>query len=221
MGAAGADRSFLGHRQHGAALREEIIMAFKLAYTAAAIAMIGTAALSAAPASAQPQTSPPPVVISRIDPADAVQMLQEAGYRAVISHSSDRSVDIESRMSGLYVYFSLFGCTEAKQCTSVQMRMTATLDFIGLANDRRSDVEAAIIATNRWSHHRRYVNSYVFFSESQNRHIIAFNTDLSLDGGATREAIGSFIRFYDKLSGEFVTFMRDPANRRMPSLSGS
>ncbi len=191
-------------------------MASRLAMTAAAIAMVA-ATLPALPASAQPQASPPPVV-TRLDPSDAVQILQDAGYRATIAHTEDRQVDIQSRMSGLNVYMTLMGCTEGRQCTSIQMRLTADLAYFGMTNERRADIEAAMVATNRWANHRRYATSYVYFSRNSNQHIVALAADHALFGGSTREAIAHTIRNYGDLAGEFVTFMRDPANRQMPSL---
>jgi hypothetical protein len=191
-------------------------MASRLAMTAAAIAMVA-ATLPALPVSAQPQAAPPPV-FTRLDPAQAVEILQDAGYRATITHTENRQVDIQSRMSGLTVYMTLMGCTEGRQCTSIQMRLTTDLAYFGMTNERRADIEAAMVATNRWANHRRYSVSYVYFSRNSNQHIVALATDHSLFGGSTREAIAHTIRKYGDLAGEFVTFMRDPANRQMPNL---
>jgi hypothetical protein len=183
-------------------------MASRLAMTAAAIAMVA-ATVPALPA---------PAIVTRLDPADAVQILQDAGYRATITHTEDRQVDIQSRMSGLTVYMTLMGCTEGRQCTSIQMRLTTDLAFLGMTNERRADIEAAMVATNRWANHRRYAISYVYFSRNSNQHIVALAAEQRMIGGSTREAIAHTIRTYGDLAGEFVTFMRDPANRQMPSL---
>lgn len=219
-------------------------MARRLAPAALAIAMIASS-LAALPAAAQttppplgdqgggnqgapqvppPANVPPPLpaaaVMTRIDPQQAVDILQDAGYRASITHTDQRSVDVQTRMSGLIVYLTLLGCTEGRQCTSVQLRMTADLAFFGMNNDSRQDLDAALIGTNRWGDFRRYTTSYVFFNRSRNQYYVALNTDLGLFGGISREAISYTVRNYADLAGEFVAFMRNPANRQLQGPAG-
>lgn len=187
--------------------------------TAAALAIMAVAAI-AQPATAQPANAPAATgdaaVITRIDPQQAVELLQEAGYRASITHNEARQVEIETRMAGMTVYVTLLGCAEGRQCSSLQLRLTANLPFFGLGRDR-ADLDAAMVATNRWGHHRRYTVAYVYHSRNAGEHLVAFATDHALFPGTTRQAIGHTIRNYADLAGEFAAFMRDPANRAMPN----
>lgn len=208
---------------------------------ALAIALIAST-LSALPAAAQSQPMPPPAgdgnqgapapmppgavpapaaaVMTKIDPQEALQILQDAGYRAQITHTEPRSVDLQTRMSGLIVYLTLLGCTDGRQCTSIQLRMTADLAFFGMNNDSRQDLDAAVIGTNRWGDFRRYTTSYVFYNRSRSQYYVALNTDLGLFGGISREAISYTVRNYADLAGEFVAFMRNPANRQLQGPAG-
>ncbi|WP_439575102.1 YbjN domain-containing protein [Phreatobacter sp.] len=208
-------------------------MAHRMFTTAAALAIMAVAgtiqpaaadklsASDTAPRNQESSAAPAPApvsvpVMTRIDPQQAVELLQSIGYRARISHADARNVDIETRMAGMTVVMTLVGCNEGRQCSSLQLRLTATLPFFGLTTDP-ADLQAALVATNRWSHHRRYAVAYVHRSRHSGENVVAFATDHAVFPGTTRDAISFTIRNYADLAGEFAAFMRDPSNRTMPN----
>lgn len=195
---------------------------------AALSALALSVTLAAAPASAQPAPPPfdpaqsapaqlpqAPVMITRLDPDDAVGLLRDAGYRASVVAQDGNTVEIETRMSGLRVYFTLLGCEAGKQCRATQMRMTADFRFFGLNPEQRSDVEAAVLGTNHWNMVRRYNRSYVYFSNRDRQHIVALESELQFSNGVTADGVRAFVRQYDELAGEFASFVRNGANRRL------
>jgi hypothetical protein len=191
----------------------------------------GGGLLGPAPA-ARPSAPPPPPAAPAVPPRaaasplietlevdDAVEIMREAGYRGTVSTRRERSIDIETRTSGLRSYFVLYNCDNGTRCGSAGMRMTAQLDVFGLDPARRQDVEAALVASSRWADYRRYTTSNVTRSERDGQPLLIFSSDMSFEGGVTRANIAAFITRFDELLSEYRAFMRDPANRRMPGYS--
>lgn len=189
-------------------------MTCRITLSAAAIALMAVATASA-PAMANRTDAPSRALISRIDPAQAVEALEDAGFRGVIAETGERQVEIETRMAEMTVFVTLLGCTNGRQCSSIQIRTTAGLSHFGLSGDR-GGLNAAMVATNRWGQHRRYSVAYVYYSRHAGEHLVALAADHPMFGGSTREAIVSTIRNYAENIAEFPGFVRDRANHTMP-----
>lgn len=185
----------------------------RIATTAAAIVLMAVAA--AAPATAARADGPSRAILSRIDPATALELIEEAGFRGSVVETGERQVDIDAQMAGTTVTVTLLGCTDGRQCSSIQIRYAAGLPHYGLTRDREG-LAAAMVATNRWGHGRRYSVAYVHYSRNAGQHVVALATDHPLFGGTTREAIVSTISHFGKQLAEFPGFIRDRANHEMP-----
>ncbi len=137
-------------------------------------------------------------VYSGLTHTEVQQILQQAGYRAVVEQGSQAPF-IKSAVSGINFSIFFYGL-QADTGKASSLRF-----FAGwrVGTDR----EGSLQKTNDWNARRRYAKAYV---DEEND--ICLDMDLVTSKGVSRAQVADVIEVWSLVLGEFVNFMRSQAS---------
>ncbi len=167
------------------------------------IAALATLAIGTAQASAKPDipqdattVATPPVATSSVEstvnvtaanPESVKSALQDAGYKAELKKEEDGDPYIESRFSGVKTIIIFFGCSEGKNCTTVQF-------YSGF-----SEAKNAQDKMNEWNKTRRFTRAYI---DKDGDPVLEMDIDLDT-GGISQNLFKEYLSTWDGLVGQY------------------
>ena len=131
--------------------------------------------------------------VSAADPASVAKVLQDKGYRAELTKDDSGDPMIRSASSGTTFLVLFYGCTDNKQCETVQF-------FAGY-----SDAEnASLAALNEWNAENRFGRAYLSDSGAAR---LEMDVDLD-DGGMSTALFEDNLEFWVVIMSTFEKHIR-------------
>jgi hypothetical protein len=160
---------------------------FKTGLAAGAFVLIGTPVLAA-------DTEPcARGLICASDPSTVVQALQDAGYKAKLTKDSTGDPMISSSASSYDFDVMFYGCKDAKQCDSLQLR-------ISFEKDGANTPELA----NKWNSSKRFSQAYI-----SDKGAFVADYDVTTAGGLTKANFADVIDWWSVTLGNLKTFFAE------------
>jgi hypothetical protein len=129
-----------------------------------ALALLAAATAFAQPAYAQ--------AVTAANPNSVVQALQSAGYTATLTTDEYGDPKIQSASSGSNFSVFFFGCTDGRNCSSIQFH--SSYEITPPAPQRFAD----------WNRTKRYARGFVSANNAS-----TIEMDINLDGGSISRAL--------------------------------
>jgi hypothetical protein len=120
-------------------------------------------------------------------PQVIVSLMQQAGYRAVLTETNDGDPSIESSAAGANFYIYFYGCQNGQNCLSLQFESGYDLPdgaSLGLIND--------------WNSTKRFAYSYL-----DNENDPYLNMDLNMSYGISEQNFLDWLSLWDTQMADF------------------
>jgi hypothetical protein len=151
------------------------------------------AAIAALLASTTANAACPANTVCASDPQTVVAALTAAGYKAKLGKDSTGDPTIESAASGYEFEVMFYGCTEGKDCASLQFRSGWKAD----------DVHTPEYA-NKWNVVKRFAQMSVKDDKS-----MSLSYDVTTEGGINKENFADVIDWWQVMLGEASKFFAE------------
>lgn len=131
--------------------------------------------------------------VSAADPASLVKVLQDKGYRAELTKDDAGDPMIRSASSGTTFLILFYGCTDKKDCETVQF-------FAGYSDPGNASLDAL----NEWNARNRFGRAYLSDTGSAR---LEMDVDLD-DGGMSAALFEDNLEFWVAIMGTFEKHIR-------------
>ena len=126
-------------------------------------------------------------LVDATSPQVLVSLMQQAGYRAVLSSTNDGSPSIESSAAGANFYIYFYGCDGGQGCLSLQFESGYDLP------------DGATLGTiNNWNSTKRFAYAYL---DNENEPYL--NMDLNMSYGTSEQNFLDSLSLWDTQMADF------------------